>query len=97
MLNLKNIKNFTISQQNAQFKKYKFLYSRQKSPKKLISRCNMQPNTLTRQEYKGKIKVKFVLEILEKFTLDPRKIIPDSQRCRQRLQPVSKIRAFSLH
>jgi hypothetical protein len=27
-------------------------------PKKLISRDNMQPNTLTRREYKGKIYVK---------------------------------------
>ncbi len=45
---------------NAQLKKKQFLFVKEirYSPKKLISRHNEQPNTLTRQEYKGKIYVK---------------------------------------
>jgi len=45
-----------------QIKKYKFLFAKKCSPKKIISRHNEQPNTLTRQEYKGG--VKFMSKIL---------------------------------
>ena len=35
----------------------------EKHPKKLISRHNMQPNTLTRREFKGKIYVQNIIKI----------------------------------
>jgi hypothetical protein len=43
---------------NADFKIMNFFLSKKYSHKKLISRHNDQPNTLTRQEHKGKIYVK---------------------------------------
>jgi hypothetical protein len=56
-------------------------------PKKLISRHNKQPNTLTRQEYKGKTYVKInrnririLNQLKSRFKLR-KKIIPDPQHC----------------
>jgi hypothetical protein len=50
----------TLSQENSQFKIKNSLH--ENFPKKLITRKNMHPNTLTRQQYKSK----FMLKILVK-------------------------------
>ncbi len=50
---------------NTQFKKSKFLFIKNNITKKLISRHNMAPNTLTRREYQGKIYVENIRKFHE--------------------------------
>jgi hypothetical protein len=70
---MKNWYNLIVSQ-NAKFLKYKFLFVKKISPKKLISRNNTQPklpNTLTTLQGRN-TKVKFMSRILEKFMSYPK-------------------------